>query len=225
MIVETQRTPFGKSALLAILLIVGCGVRSQAARGAERKDGAKAREDRAGSPPSPEPSKPAADASQNNYLIGPEDVLAVNVWHEPEISRAIPVRPDGKISLPLVGEVEAKGLTPAELRSAITEKLKTYVSNPEVTVIVQEVRSRKFNVVGEVLRPGSYLLEKPMTVLDGLAMAGGFREFANVKKVYVLRKAEDGSSQRLFFNYKEVIRGKGFGQNVQLAPGDTIVVP
>ncbi len=176
-------------------------------------------ESRGGAPPMP--STPVS----NDYVIGPEDLLAVNVWHEPEISRSVPVRPDGKISLPLVGEVEASGLTPLKLQSKITEKLRAFVSNPEVTVIVQEVRSQKVNIVGEVQKPGSYHLIKPMRVIDLIAEAGGFRDFAKVKKIYVLRAAPDGSQQRIPFNYKEVINGRNSQQNIELEPGDTVVVP
>ncbi len=160
-----------------------------------------------------------------DYIIGPQDVLAINVWKEPEISRAVPVRPDGKISLPLVGDIVASGLTPMQLEKVISEDLKAYIANPEVTVIVQAVNSRKFNIVGEIARPGTYPLTKQMTVLDAIAQAGGPRDFAKVKKIYVLRQLEDGERLRIPFNYKDIIRGKNFHQNVELQPGDTIVVP
>lgn len=159
------------------------------------------------------------------YVIGPEDVLAINVWREPEISRTVPVRPDGKISLPLVGELKASGLTPENLQAKITEELRGYLSQPEVTVIVQEVHSQKFNVVGEVLRPGSYQLARPITVLDAIAVVGGFTEWAKVTKIYVLRRLQDGKRIRIPFNYKDVVKGKNFFQNIELEPGDTIVVP
>jgi len=158
-------------------------------------------------------------------VIGPEDVLAISVWKEPDISRNVPVRPDGKISLPLVGELQASGLTASQLQDVIAQKLKDYISNPQVNVIVQEVRSRSFNVVGKVLKPGSYDLAKPMTVLDAIALAGGFQDFAKVTKIYVLRRMEDGSQRMLPFNYKLVIKGKRLDENVELRSGDTIVVP
>ncbi len=170
-------------------------------------------------------SNPFSKAPQDDYVIGPEDVLAINVWREPEISRIEPVRPDGKISLPLIGDLEANGLTPLKLRDIVVEKLKAYIANPEVTVIVQEVRSQRFNIVGAVSRPGSYDLAKPLTVLDAIAVAGGFQEFAKVNKIYVLRRMADGSRKRLPFNYKAVIKGRRFDQNVELKSGDTIVVP
>src|SRR5207237_7425455 len=133
-------------------------------------------------------------------------VLAVNVWKEPEISRTVPVRPDGKISLPLVGEMTATGLTAQQLQASIKQELQGYLSSPEVTVIVQEVRSEKVNIVGQVAKPGNYSLTKPLTVLDALVMAGGFRDFAKQKKIYVLRMSKDGTSNRFPFNYKEVIK-------------------
>jgi polysaccharide biosynthesis/export protein len=163
--------------------------------------------------------------SKDEYVIGPEDMLAINVWKEPEISRSVPVRPDGKISLPLVGDLSASGLTTDKLRDNIAAKLKEYISNPEVIVIVQEIKSRSFNIVGKVGKPGSYDMAKPMTVLDAIALAGGFQDFAKTGKVYVLRREADGSRKMLPFNYKLVIKGRGLEQNVELQSGDTIVVP
>jgi polysaccharide biosynthesis/export protein len=170
-------------------------------------------------------TSPLTRPSKDEYIIGPEDVLAINVWKEPEISRSVPVRPDGKISLPLVGELPASGLTTDKLRDNIAEKLKEYISNPEVIVIVEGVKSRSFNIVGKVGKPGSYEMAKPMTVLDGIALAGGFQDFAKSSKIYVLRREADGSRKMLPFNYKLVIKGRGLDQNVELQPGDTIVVP
>ena len=152
-------------------------------------------------------------------------MLAVNVWKEPDISRSIPVRSDGRISLPLVGEVQAAGKTPLSLEQEIAEKLKSYIAEPEVTVIVQQVNSQKFNILGQVNRPGSYPLTNSPTVLDAIAVAGGFRDFAKRKSIYVLRQNPDGTQARLAFNYKEVIIGHNSSQNVRLQPRDTIVVP
>jgi polysaccharide export outer membrane protein len=149
----------------------------------------------------------------------------VNVWREPEISRNVVVRPDGKISLPLVGDLRASGHTPSQLQDEIKAHLLNYLSNPEVTVIVQEARSQKFNILGEVEHPGSYALSRSMTVLDAIAVAGGLRDFAKSGKIYVLRMTADGSRARLPFNYKEVIKGQGLSQNVELQPRDTVVVP
>jgi polysaccharide export outer membrane protein len=168
---------------------------------------------------------PAAGKADENFVIGADDVLAINVWKEPDISRSAPVRSDGKISLPLVGEVQASGQTPRQLEKEITSRLRNYISEPEVTVIVQEVRSQRFNILGQVSKPGSYLLTNSTTVLDAIAMAGGFRDFAKQKSIYVLRQNGDGSQSRLPFNYKDVIKGKDAGQNVRLEPRDTIVIP
>lgn len=161
----------------------------------------------------------------DDYVIGPDDVLAVNVWKEDEISRQVPVRPDGKVSLPLIGDVQAAGLTPLELQQSIRVRLAAYLVNPTVTIMVQEARSHRFNVVGEVEHPGSFVLGQPLTVLDALAMAGGFRDFAKTGGIYVLRLNPDGSHQRIPFNYKQVISGRNLQQNIPLQPGDTVVVP
>ena len=166
-------------------------------------------------------SKPAL---ADNFVIGNEDILSINVWKEADISRVVPVRSDGKISLPLVGELQATGKTPKQLETEIASGLKSYISEPEVTVIVQEIKSQRFNILGHVAKPGSYLLSPPMTVVDAIAVAGGFRDFAKVKSIYVLR--DDGGKQvRLPFNYKKVIKGSHPEQNIQLQPRDTVVVP
>jgi polysaccharide export outer membrane protein len=145
------------------------------------------------------------------YVIGPDDVLAVNVWKEPEISRTLPVRPDGNISLPLMGDLMASGRTPVQLQKEIKDHL--------------EAKSHKFNIIGEVEKPGSYLMAGPMTVLDAIALAGGVRDFARTTKIYVLRVNADGSRTRLPFNYKHVIKGNDLRADVQLQTRDTIVVP
>jgi len=155
-----------------------------------------------------------------DYTIGSEDILAVNVWKEPELSRTVPVRPDGKITLPLVGDVQASGLTPQALEHTLKEGLKAYVASPEVTVIVQEVKSLKFNIVGEINHPGSFPLGQPTTVLDAIAIGGGLRDFAKATRIYVLR-----GNTRLPFNYKDVIKGKKLSQNITLQSGDTVVIP
>ena len=167
----------------------------------------------------------AIKANDEDYVMGPGDVLSINVWKEPDLTRVLPVRPDGKISMPLMGEIQASGLTPVKLRGVLTEKLKKYVSEPEVTVIVQEAKSQRFNIIGVVNKPGTYDLSGPTTVLDAISGAGGLQEFAKSKKIYVLRTMPDGSKQRLPFNYKAVIKGEEMSQNVQLQAGDTVVVP
>ena len=167
------------------------------------------------------PAKPHDDT----FIIGVDDVLAVNVWKETEVSRSVPVRSDGKISLPLVGEVQAAGETPHQLELAIAKRLQSYISEPEVTVIVQQINSQKFNILGQVTKPGFYSLVNSPTVLDAIAMAGGFRDFAKKKSIYVLRQNPDGTTTRLPFNYKDVIQGKNAAQNVKLQPHDTVYVP
>jgi polysaccharide export outer membrane protein len=171
----------------------------------------------------------AADASgkahDDTFVIGNDDVLAINVWNEKEISRSVPVRSDGRISLPLVGEVQAAGQTPLKLEVEIATKLKSFISEPEVTVIVQQINSQKFNILGMVNKPGSYVISNSATVLDAIALAGGFRDFAKQKNVYVLRQNPDGTQVRLPFNYKDVVKGKNAEQNVKLQPRDTIFVP
>ncbi len=192
--------------------------------------GAFAQSDSASKPPAPAAAatdKQAARAarSDSSYVIGANDVLAINVWKEPDISRSVPVRSDGKISLPLVGELTASGQTPLQLEQEIAKRLQSYISEPEVTVIVTDSKSQKINIMGMVSRPGAYLLTSATTVLDSIAMAGGFKDFAKQKAIYVLRKAPDGTEQRLPFNYKEVIKGKNPEQNIRLQAGDTVVIP
>jgi polysaccharide export outer membrane protein len=173
----------------------------------------------------------SADAStapkphDDSFVIGNDDVLAINVWKEPDISRSIPVRSDGKISLPLVGEVQAAGRTPLKLEVEITSRLKNYISEPEVTVIVQQINSQKFNILGQVNRPGTYVIANSPTVLDAIALAGGFRDFAKQKSIYVLRQNADGTQTRIPFNYKEVVKGQNPAQNIKIQPRDTIVIP
>ena len=163
--------------------------------------------------------------SDDAYMIGANDVLTVNVWKEPDISRSVPVRSDGKISLPLAGELQASGQTPRQLEQEITKRLQSYISDPEVTVIVTESKSQKINILGMVARPGTYLLSGSTTVLDAIAMTGGFKDFAKQKAIYILRSNADGTQKRFPFNYKEVIKGKSLEQNIRLLPGDTVVVP
>lgn len=161
----------------------------------------------------------------SKYIIGPGDLLAINVLHEPEVSQKVSVRTDGKITLPLVGELQAGGMVPDNLQATIAKKLHEYIKDPEVTVVVEEMRSRQFIVMGEVEHPGSFPLTKPTTVLDGLAQAGGFRDFAKVTKIHVLRRTPGGITMTLPFNYKQVSRGKNESQNIELQAGDTIIVP
>jgi polysaccharide export outer membrane protein len=180
--------------------------------------------------PDSKPARPATvpDSSRvdnKTYVIGENDVLDIDVWKEKEISRAVPVRPDGKISLPLIGEIQASGMTPLQLQDDITQRLKSFLANPAVTVIVSDPRSRHFNIVGQVTKPGTYPLSQSTTVLDAISAAGGLRDFAKETKIYVLRTVPGGNQERLPFNYKEAIKGKKPENNVVLKPGDTVVVP
>jgi polysaccharide export outer membrane protein len=169
--------------------------------------------------------RPRGAHSDSAYVIGANDVLSIDVWKEPDISRSVPVRSDGKISLALVGELQAGGQTPQQLEQEITKRLQSYISEPEVTVIVTDSKSQKVNILGMVTKPGAYLLTSSTTVLDAIAMAGGFKDFAKQKSVYVLRQAADGTQQKLSFNYKDVIKGKNAEQNIRLQAGDTVVIP
>ncbi len=158
------------------------------------------------------------------YKIGPQDVLKIDVWREDQLTRTVPVRPDGKITLPLLNDVQAAGLTPMELAGVIRDELKKYITNPQVSVTVTEINSRRIYVTGEVTKPGAYALLPHMTVLQALSSSGGFTQFARVKGIYVLR-TEGGKQVKLPFNYKEAVRAKNPEQNIELQPGDVIVVP
>jgi polysaccharide export outer membrane protein len=158
-----------------------------------------------------------------DYVIGADDNLHISVWKEPDLTTSLPVRPDGKISLPLLNDVQAAGLTPMQLADSITEKLKKYIADPRVTVVVTAMNSRRIYVLGEVLHTGAVPLLPNMTVLQALATAG-FTQFANVKGIYVLR-TENGRQVKLPFNYKQVVKGADPRQNIALKPGDTVVVP
>jgi polysaccharide biosynthesis/export protein len=173
--------------------------------------------------------KPAATAmapetsSDSDYVIGADDMLRISVWKEPDLSETLPVRPDGKISMPLLNDVPAAGLTPLQLKDSITEKLKKFIADPRVTVVVQTMASRRIFVSGEVVHTGPMVLLPHMTMLQALSQAG-FTQFANVKGIYLLR-TENGKQVKLPFNYKDVIKGNHPEQNMLLKPGDTVVVP
>lgn len=162
---------------------------------------------------------------QGTYVIGDGDLLAINVWNEPDFKQSLPVRSDGRITLPLIGSLRAAGRTPTQLQDAIATKLEAYIHHPDVAVMVLKINSRKFNILGRVAKPGSYPLTGHMTVLDAIAQAGGFTAFAKQGRIYVLRKNSNGKETRLRFNYKQVIKGKHTNQNIPLKPQDTVVVP
>lgn len=168
------------------------------------------------------PKKAATEDS--NYVIGAQDVLDISVWKEAELTRTVPVRSDGKISMPLLNDVQAAGLTPLQLAADITAGLKKFVTDPQVTVIVTAINSQRVYIMGEVTRPGAYPMLPNMTVLQALSSGGGFTQFAKITKIYVLR-VDNGKQEKLPFNYKEVIAGKAADQNIFIKAGDTIVVP
>jgi polysaccharide export outer membrane protein len=165
----------------------------------------------------------AKGAEASDYVLGADDDLHITVWKEPDLTVTVPVRPDGKISLPLINDVPAAGLTPMQLRDSITEKLKKYIADPRVTVVVTAMHSRRIFVTGEVTHTGTQSLLPNMTILQALA-AAGFTQFANLKGIYVLRM-ENGTQHKLPFNYREVVKGRHPEQNILLKAGDTVVVP
>jgi polysaccharide biosynthesis/export protein len=183
-------------------------------------------------PPAPPAASPApakttnADSSSPaglEYVIGPDDVLHIAVWREADLTATLPVRPDGKISLPLLDDVQAAGLTPKQLAESLTGKLKKYVADPRVTVVVTQINSKRIYMNGEVLRPGPMPMLPNMTVLQALSSAG-LNQFAKTKGIYVLR-TENGKQQKMPVNYRKLLKGEQIEQNYLLQPGDTIVVP
>ena len=168
---------------------------------------------------------PAAPVTvPSDYVIGAEDMLQISVWKNESLSRQLPVRPDGKVSMPLLHDVQASGLTPMQLRDKIAVALAEFMPNPEVSVTVLEVRSYRVSVLGEVQKPGVLQLKAPTTVLEAIALAGGFRDFASPSKIVIFRKDEGGQTQRLRFNYNRAV-GAGGEENVALRSGDVVVVP
>lgn len=203
-------------ALLLSMSLLACGMSAQ--NNAVAKGNA--------ATPEPKTDKGAAANAQtagDDYIIGADDMLHISVWKENDLTETLPVRPDGKISMPLLGDVVAAGMTPIELGDSITQKLKKYLADPRVTVVVTAMNSRRVFVTGEVTHTGAMPLLPHMTVLQALA-AAGFTQFANVKGIYLLR-TENGKQVKLPFNYKEVVKGLRPEENIPLKPGDTIVVP
>lgn len=176
---------------------------------------------------SPTPEATAAVAAANvtgaPYVIGPDDVLHIAVWKEADLTATLPVRPDGQISLPLLNDVQAAGMTPMQLASSLTEKLKKYLADPRVTVVVAQINSKRIYLVGEVARTGAMPMLPNMTVLQALSTAG-LTQFANTKKIYVMR-TQDGKQVKMPVNYRKLVKGQDVDRNYVLRPGDTIVVP
>ena len=201
---------------LGILVLLFWGAAGTAAQDVEIQTGGILRGQAA-------PERPAVDVG-SDYRVGSGDVLDILVWKEPEASSTVPIRPDGKISLPLINDLEVTGKTPLEIQAIVTEKLSPYIKSPNVTVTVRAVNSKKVYLVGEVGGAGAHQLMGPTTVLQMLTEAGGLRPFAKEKDIYILRLT-NGKQQRFRFNYKDAIQGKKMEQNIFLEPGDTIVVP
>ena len=164
----------------------------------------------------------AADSDQ--YVIGAEDVLYIHVWREETLSRTITVRMDGKISMPLIDEIQAAGLTPLQLKESLIQRLKQFIDNPNVSVIVSETNSFKVYVTGQVRTPGVYRLKSETSILQIITMAGGFTDWANQKKILIIRK-EDGKEKRIIVNYKKIVKGEDPKSNIILKAGDTIIIP
>ena len=184
-------------------------------------------------PPAATPPSGAAVASRGaapavavpaDYVIGPEDVLSVVFWRDKDMTGDVSVRPDGKVSLPLLNDVQAAGLTPAQLRDRLIEASKQYFEDPNVTVVVKQMNSRKVFITGEVNKPGPYPLVGPTTVLQLISIAGGLRDYADSKKILIVRN-ENGRPMSYLFNYKDVVSRKNLRQNIELKPGDTVIVP
>ena len=171
-----------------------------------------------------EPTPAPGVATPADYVIGPEDVLEVVFWREKDLSGQVMVRPDGMVSLPLLNDVQAAGLTPEEFRQKLLAAASRYVENPSVAVIVRTINSRKVYVTGEVGKPGAYVLGGPLTVAQLLSLAGGPKEYADTKNIAIVRTV-DGKQVRFKFNLRDYAKGKNPEQDIQLKPGDTVVVP
>jgi polysaccharide export outer membrane protein len=224
-----------KAIAIKVAILMGTGLLATALLGQDKvatSDSSKAPETQPSTQPNAQPNvqndKPAATEPQGSwnapdYVIGPDDTLHISVWKEPDLSETLPVRPDGKISMPLLDDIPAAGMTPELLKELITARLKKYIADPRVTVVVTGMNSRRIFVTGEVVHTGPLPLLPHMTVLQALAQAG-FTQFANLKGIYLLR-TENGKQEKLLFNYKEVVKGNHPEQNIALKPGDTVVVP
>ena len=175
---------------------------------------------RGDAPSAPPKSDSSVAVDPKSYVIGAQDVLSIKVWREQDFTGLYTVRPDGKITIPLIGDVQASGLTPERLGDQLKQGLTNYINSPDVSVSLQSVGSKKFFITGEVNRPGEYILAVPTKVFDALSNSGGFRDFANKKKIIIIRGAD-----RLRFNYQDILRGKNLEQNIFLENGDTVVVP
>lgn len=206
-------THFAVSALTSLCLVASAG------------QGAGLAAPQAASAAAAEPTQPAAAADvPADFVIGPEDVLGVVFWREPDISGDLTVRPDGRITVPMIGELQAAGLSPSDLQSRIQTAARKYMTDPNVAVVVRVINSRRVFVTGRVTTPGAHLLKGPLNVMQALALSGGLTEYADAKNIVILRTV-DGKTERFKFNYRDVAAGKRLEQNLLLRPGDTVVVP
>jgi polysaccharide export outer membrane protein len=204
--------------IASLLLLIAVPAFAQAPRPSQPAPAAPAATPAAAAPRPTDPVVPPG------YVIGTDDVLSIVYWKDKDMSADAKVRPDGRIALPLINEVQAAGLTPEQLHAKLTEESKKYMEDANITVVVREINSRKAFITGEVHKPGPYPLTAPTTVMQLISMAGGLREYADAKKIMIMR-SENGRQVSLPFNYKDVASGKKLQQNIELKPGDTVVVP
>lgn len=217
-----MRLPRFSYRLAALCIFFACGILPSAMGNAFAQQADSPQPSQGAKPAAPAPaiSNPGAAVDTKTFKVGPQDVLKIIVWREQDFTGLYTVHSDGKITLPLVGDIQAGGLTADEIQKNVAGALSKLIQKPNVTVTVQQVLSQKYFMDGEVVRPGEYQLSAPTTILEAISIAGGLREFANSKKIYVLR-----GDERLRFNYKDVIKGKNLDQNIYLRSGDHIVVP
>ena len=202
---------------IAVVLLGACAIAQEAPAPAATAPAA------ATEPTADKKASTEAATQSPDYVIGPEDGLSINVWKEADLTASLPVRPDGKISLPLLGDVQAAGLTPLQLAGSITEKLRKFLADPRVTVVVTAINSKHIYLVGEVAHTGTLPMTPNMTVLEALSTAG-MNQFANTKRIYVMR-SQNGKQEKFPVNYRKLLKGEAMDQNYLLQPGDTIVVP
>jgi polysaccharide export outer membrane protein len=202
-----------KPFVIALALVAGAGLAAHAQQASPVST----------TPGSPVPA--SAPPAITDYVIGPEDLLQITVWKNESLSRELAVRPDGKISMPLLHDIQAAGLTPMQLQEKLSTALGEFMPNPEVSVTVTDVRSYRISVLGEVVKPGVLQLKSDTTVLEAIALAGGFRDFASPSKIVILRKNGDGQTNKIPFNYNRVVKDNRSDANVTLKAGDVVVVP
>jgi polysaccharide biosynthesis/export protein len=212
------------SVVLVVTLAVLCPALASAQSAAPAlRPGRTAAPTEAATPPGPTPMTGATAPMSSEYIIGPGDVLQITVWKNDTLSRSLPVRPDGKISMPLLHDVQAAGLTAMQLRDKISTALGEFMPNPEVAVSVTDVRSMRISILGEVAKPGVLELRGQTTILEAIAMAGGFKDFASPSKITIIRTEEGGKTKRIRFNYNKAVGSDD--ENIVLRSGDVVVVP